>query len=148
MNSAHSTRCMHGRSRRVRGITLLEVGIALVVATTAAIGVVELVSVASQQRRISRQRFLAVMEVANQAERVGLLSWDESAPDRLTTWEPSELLAAEVPTATCKIEVTQNDESRPLTRRIGLSVTWTTATGQSPSPARLTIWKHRPAEQP
>jgi type II secretion system protein I len=130
------------RSRRRRGMTLLEVGVALVIATSAAVAVVELVNVASQQRRTSRQRQVALMEVANQAERISLLAWDESAPDKLTTWKASELLLGEVPTATCKTQVTESTEEPPV-RQIELSVSWTTANGQSPAPVRLTIWKYQ-----
>jgi type II secretory pathway pseudopilin PulG len=133
------------RSRRGRraGMTLLEVGIALVIATSAAVAVVQLVSVASQQRRIGRQRQIAQMEVSNQAERLALLAWHELSSDQLSTWTPSDLLTKEVPNASCKIVVTEFPASPPM-RQIELSLSWTTSSGQSPTPVRLTFWKfHR-----
>lgn len=147
MNCALSFRFCRGRGLNRRAMTLVEVGVALVVATSATIAVVELVSVAAQQQRIGRQREVAQMEVANQAERIALMAWEETAPDKLTSWQASELLLAEIPSASCSIKI--SDSRQPVaSRRIDLSVAWTTAAGQAASPAKLTLWKHQAAASP
>lgn len=133
--------------RRTPGMTLLEVGVALVVVAASAAAVVQLINVASLQRRTNRQRQVAYMELANQAERLALLPWSDLVPERLASWTPSEVLLAEVPTAQCSIAVGSVEDSLP-TRRIDLSVSWNLTTGQPASPARLTLWKHHPVAQP
>jgi Tfp pilus assembly protein PilE len=134
--------------RRVRsGMTLLEVGIALVVVTSAVVAVVELVSAAAQQRRASRERQVGLLEIANQAERIALLSWDEAAPDKLTTWSPSAILTDAIPTADCRIRVVDEDQTLPA-RRIELRLAWKNATGHEVEPALLTIWKFRAGGPP
>ena len=78
------------RRRVSRGFTLLEMGVALAILSVAAVALVELVSLATRQRRAGYQRLAATMEIANQAERIALLNWDSASPDKLTTWPPSE----------------------------------------------------------
>jgi hypothetical protein len=78
--------------------------------------------------------------VANQAERIALLPWDETAADKLTTWQPSTDLATALPRATCAAEVT-DEPGTPRARRIRLLVTWPNAAGQIVEPATVTIWK-------
>jgi type II secretory pathway pseudopilin PulG len=131
-------------SRRIRrgGFTIMEMAAALVVVSAAMIALVEFVSLATRQRRSSRQRLAALTEVANQAERVALLAWDEVAADRLTTWQPSAALAAESPQAECSAVV--NDEpGLPAGRRVELSVSWPNAAGERVHRVSLTVWKYR-----
>lgn len=128
-------------------MTLLEVMIALTVLLTAIMAVVQFVGVATKQRRASWQRQAAQLEVANQAERLALLDWDQTAPDTLTTWPPSEVLQAAIPDATCEIAVTE-DRKPPVSRRILLRLGWKNAAGQSVDPVELSLWKFRPEAAP
>jgi Tfp pilus assembly protein FimT len=76
------------RARRGVSITELTVSMVIVAATMAALA--QLVSVAAQQRRVGEARRLAVQELANQAERVAALEWEEVAPGKLTGWTASD----------------------------------------------------------
>ena len=94
------------------------------------------------QRRTIEQRRAALIEVANEAEQVALLDWDEISPDEFQTWQPSAELAAALPEATCTAEVTE-EISLPAARRIRLSVNWPNASGQLREPIAVTIWKFK-----
>lgn len=135
----------HQHRRQRRGMTLLEAGVALLVMTAAIVAVVELVSATTKERRTRRQRQVAVLELANQAERIALLEWNEATPERLTTWKPSAMLAAAITAPTCQVRVT-NESSRE--RRIDLSVGWQNAAGQAVRPAMLSVWKYEPGASP
>jgi len=121
-------------------MTIAELLVALFIMTTAMAAIVQLLAVTASQRRTLEQRRFALQEVANQAERVALLSWDETSPEKLTTWEPSAELAAAMPQATCTAEV-QDAAGPPQARRIHLSVNWPNAGGQMREPIAVTIWK-------
>jgi uncharacterized membrane protein len=141
---------LHDRSssrQSRRGMTLTEMGVALVILTVAMIALVQLVGTAAQQRRRSDQRRLALQEIGNQAERLSLVSWEEVAPGELASWEPSAGLSAVLPQAACHVEVCDEDGS-PAARRIRLSVTWQNATGQRVEPVELTVWRFRPEAKP
>ena len=106
------------------------------------VALVEFVGLAKNQRRASHQRLSALVEVGNQAERIALLNWSATAPDKLTTWQPSPLMAAELPAADCRIHVVDEEQS-PAARRIELSIGWRNAAGQPIDPVSLTVWKYR-----
>jgi Tfp pilus assembly protein PilV len=129
-----------------RGMTIAELMVALFIMTTAMVAIVQLLAAAAGQRRTIEQRRLALAEVANEAERVALITWDESAPDKLTTWQPSAELKAALPQATCTAEVTE-ESGPPAARRIRLSVTWPNSVGQTGEPIAVSLWKFK-EEQP
>ncbi len=123
-----------------RGMTISELLVALFILTTAMAAMVQLLAVSAGQRRMIEQRRIALQEVANQAERVALLSWDEAAPDKLTSWQPSAELSAAMPQATCTAEAT-DEAGPPQARKIRLSVNWPNAGGQMREPIAVTVWK-------
>jgi type II secretory pathway pseudopilin PulG len=126
---------------RVRGgATLIEVTVALVVLAAAMLALAQMVTLVARQRRLTEARRMALQEVANQAERVAVMAWDEAAPDKLTAWEPSTDLLAGIPAAQCAIEVT-DEPGPPTARRVRLEVRWTDAAGHPLKPAGLTLWK-------
>jgi len=125
-----------------RAMSLVEMTAALVVMGAAMVALVEFVGLAKNQRRASHQRLTALMEVGNQAERLALLDWNATAPDKLTTWQPSPLMAAEIPAAECRIRIVDEEQS-PAARRIELSIRWPNAAGQPVDPVALTVWKYR-----
>jgi prepilin-type N-terminal cleavage/methylation domain-containing protein len=130
-----------------RGMTILELLVALFVLTTAMAALVQLLAVTAGQRRLLEQRRVALQEVANQAERVALLNWNETAGDKLISWSPSADLQAVLPLAKCTAAV--SDEAGSLAgRRIQLSVAWTNAAGQAVDPITLTVWRFAPEAQP
>ena len=73
--------------------------------------------------------------------------WDEIAPQKLTTWEPSPDLTKALPQAKCEAEVTE-EANGPPSRRIQLSVNWTNTAGQEVEPATVTIWRFSGEERP
>ena len=123
-----------------RGMTISELMVALFIMTTAMVAIVQLLAAAAGQRRTIEQRRVALAEVANEAERAALISWDDSAPDKLTTWQPSAELKATLPQATCTAEVTE-EAGTPAARRIRLSVAWPNAVGQMGDPVAVSLWK-------
>src|SRR4051812_4452238 len=72
------------------GLSVFELTVALFVLTTAMMAIVQLLGVAASQRRTIEQRRAAQAEVANQAERIALLPWDEVSSDKLKSWELSD----------------------------------------------------------
>lgn len=134
-------------SARPRAFSIIEMGAALVVVSAAMIALVEFVSLATRQRRISRQRVAAVTEVANQAERLALVRWADAEPEKLKTWQPSAALAAEIAKPACRIEV-RDDNTLPACRQIELSVSWPNSVGQTVEPVTLTVWKFRDEVEP
>jgi type II secretory pathway pseudopilin PulG len=123
-----------------RAMTLFELTIALFIMTTVMAAIVQLVAVTAGQRRTLNQRRLALLEVANQAERIALSDWDDTSAGKLATWRPSDELTAALPQARCTVAVS-DEAGPPAARRIRLTVTWTNSVGQELDPASLTIWK-------
>src|SRR3954454_24912121 len=95
----------HLKRNARRGMTLFELTVALFILTTVMLAIVQLMAATASQRRSVDQRRVALQEVANQAERVALLSWDEITSQKLTTWEPSADLKLALPLAECKVDV-------------------------------------------
>src|SRR5688572_27806204 len=104
-----------------RGMTVLELTVALFILTTAMVAIVQVVATTATQRRAIEQRRIALQEIANQAERVALLPWDDTAAEKLTTWQPSSDLSAVLPRATCSVQVA-NETGPPSSRRIRLQL--------------------------
>jgi Tfp pilus assembly protein PilE len=123
-----------------RGTTLIEVTVALLVLSAAMLALVQMLSLATQQRRLTEARRIALEEVANQAERVAALPWEGVTADKLTTWEPSASLLAAIPHAKCQIAVS-DEPGPPAARRIHLEIAWTDSDGQPALPVGLTVWK-------
>ena len=80
-------------------MTLFELTVALFILTTAMMAIVQLMAATASQRRSVDQRRVALQEVANQAERIALFSWDQITSEKLTTWEPSADLQKALPQA-------------------------------------------------
>lgn len=138
---------MTNDSLRRRGITILETTVALTVVTAAALALAQLAGTAGKQRRTTYARQMALLEVANQAERIVLADWDAVTPELLTTWPASNELLEVLPSAKCAAVVT-DEAGPPESRRIWLSVSWTNAAGQETEPVSLTIWKFREGQAP
>src|SRR5262245_37580870 len=134
---------MNSRSKQ-RGMTLVELSVSLVVLGVAMAALVQLVGLAASQRRAMAQRRIALQEVANQAERIALLAWSETAPDKLTSWQPSAELSEVLPAAQCTIAVSQ-EPATPSARRIRLEVAWTNSVGQPVEPVGLSVWRFEEA---
>jgi Tfp pilus assembly protein PilV len=130
-----------------RGASITEMLVALIVIAVAMTALAQLVSTSARQRRSSEARRLATQELANQAERVAALAWEEAAPDKLTGWQPSAELSAAAAAPVCRAAVTDED-GPPRSRRIRLEVSWTTAGGEAVTPLALTVWKYPGEDAP
>jgi hypothetical protein len=139
---AHASRSPINR----RGLTLLEVGVALVVLSAAMMALVQLVGVAARQRRAADQRLVALQEVANEAERLAVAPWNDLATEKLTIWQPSAELSELLPAADCRVNI-REEAGPPAARRIELCVAWTNAVGEQVAPVELTLWRYA-AEAP
>ena len=122
-------------------MTLLEVGVALVILAAAMAALVQLLSLSARQRRLDDQRALALVELANHAESLAVLPWDDLAPEKLTNWQPSAELAALLPSAECDARV-EEESGPPPARRIELRIAWTNAVGEQVTPVQLTLWRY------
>jgi Tfp pilus assembly protein PilV len=129
------------------GMTLLEVGVALVVLAAAMTALVQLIGVATRQRRTNDQRLAALHEVADEAERLATIPWSDLAPEKLTTWPRSAELASVLPAAECHVTVSEEAEP-PLTRRVELRVAWKNVVGDQVAPVELTLWRYAPEDEP
>jgi len=128
-----------------RGISVLEVSMALLVISFAVGGLLQILTIAASQRRATEVRRLALEEVANQAEQITLIPWDELTVGRLGALKPGEQLLAAAPSA--RLAATQIAEAGPpVAKRIHLEVQWTTPAGDSVQPVQLTVWRHQPTE--
>jgi hypothetical protein len=133
------------RRRRDRGgLSVLEATAALLIVGFAITGLAQMLSLSAAQRRTSESRRLAQEEIANQAERIALLAWNETTAEKLQSQEISEGMRAFVPSAKLSLELTE-EAGPPLARRIEIAVVWIAAEGEV-EPVRLTVWKHQPAE--
>jgi prepilin-type N-terminal cleavage/methylation domain-containing protein len=127
--------------RLCRGMTLIELTISLVLVTAAAVAIAQLVTTTAGQRRLVQQRRIALQEVANRAERVALMPWNETERDMLATWEPSEDLKAALPEVEC-VAVVTDETDKPAARRIRLVVRASDPSGEAIEHAALTVWKY------
>jgi prepilin-type N-terminal cleavage/methylation domain-containing protein len=132
---------------RQRGVTLFELMVALVVMTTAMMAIVQLLAMVASQRRMIEQRRAALTEVANQAERIALLPWNELRPETTAAWEFSAESRTALPQGTATMEI--QEETEPAnSRRIRLLVRSPNAVGQMIELADLTVWKFTPGGEP
>jgi type II secretory pathway pseudopilin PulG len=130
-----------------RGASVIEAMVSLVILAAAAAAVVQLLAMTAGQRRAMEQRRIALQEVANQAERLAVAPWDETAAERLSAWQPTADLLAALPQAQCTATVGDEGEI-PRSRRIDLKIQWSNAAGQEVEPVVLSVWKFARQEQP
>lgn len=135
------------RFRPRRGVSITELMVSMIVVAATMAGLAQLVSLSAQQQRSGEARRLATMELANQAERVAALAWEDAAPEKFTGWEPSAEFAAAVASPTCKATVTE-EAGEPASRRIRLEVGWAAAGGSAAEPMSLTVWKYPAGGEP
>jgi prepilin-type N-terminal cleavage/methylation domain-containing protein len=137
----------HPQIRRRRAMTLIELTMSLMILGVAMVAVVQLLATTARQRRVASERRVALAEVANEAERIALLHWNQTAADKLSDWQPSADLAAVLPAARFSVEVTEQSE-KPRTRQIRLQVTWSDSAGQPVDPVAVTVWKFAKEDRP
>jgi hypothetical protein len=88
-----------------------------------------------------------LQEVANQAERVALLEWDDVTAEKLAALTPSESLRAVLPAATLQATLAE-EAGPPASKRVRIEIHWTNSAGIAVEPVGLTIWKHETEDNP
>jgi len=132
---------------RRRGIALVESVVALVVLMVAMATLAQLLSLWAQQRRGSEQRRLALQELANRAEAIAMMPWNDVTAEKLASWQPADQLLAAIPKAAGRAAVSDEPGDLPA-RRVRLSVSWTDAVGQEVTPIELTVWRFDESKTP
>jgi type II secretory pathway pseudopilin PulG len=115
----------------------LTVAIMLLAVVLASLG--PLLSWIRQQRRTAEDRQLAVLELANAAERLSLTPYRELTAESLQSLELPAAAAEELPGAVLTGQIA--DEADPAAKRITLELAWR-ADGVRPiKPLRLVVWR-------
>src|SRR5262245_51696103 len=130
---------------RRRGISVLEMSLALLIVTFAIGGLLQILTLAAGHRRTTEVRRLAVQVLANQAEQISLLAWDQLTPEKLAERKASDALLEAAPSARLKVTVAE-ETGPPVAKHVHLEVSWNSPDGDAVEPVRLTIWRHQPAE--
>jgi len=132
MQNSHTSR---------KGVTMLEVSVAAMITIAATLVAVQFISLANIQRRCMWRTSIALDEIANTAERVSQLSWEElnefSSSD--SQWQPSSLAQENLDDAKLQVSVSSVADD-PTARKIFLQLTWNERTGQREQ--SLTTWRH------
>ena len=130
-----------------RGMTIMELLASMALLAAAMVALVQFTVLVGRYRQALEHRRLALQELANQAERLALTAWDETAADKLKTWQVSQELAEALPRATCQASVSE-EPGQPVSRRIHLQIVWTNSAGQQVEPVSLAIWKFKLEGEP
>jgi Tfp pilus assembly protein PilV len=129
---------------RRRGITILELTIAILVAGIVLGGIAQLLATVAAQRRESERRLAAIHEAANQMERLAALSWGELTPEGTGGWELTGEAAAALPDGTLSVDLSEvetgGDNALPA-RRVAVEVAWRNSAGTTVEPVRLVAWR-------
>jgi hypothetical protein len=141
-----NTRVDHRQSlAHRRGMSVFEVSMALLIVSVAVGGLIQMLTTAAGYRRTSEVRRLATQELANQAEQIALLSWDQLTPEKLAERKVAEPLLVAAPSARLSVALA-DDAGPPIAKRIQLELTWNAPDGDPVEPVRLTVWRHAPRE--
>lgn len=129
--------------RRRHGSMLLEVSLAAVLLTVAMVAVAQLLVVAARQRDHTRLRAVATREVANVAEQVMALPWDETTAEQFSGAVLHPTSQALLPDARLEVEVTDVMDPRRA-KRVRVSLIYRNTAGVLVEPVALTAWKFAP----
>jgi type II secretory pathway pseudopilin PulG len=136
--SRHPFDALAGPPRR--GVSLIELTVAALLLGTVFAALGPVLHGIRQQREQARQRQVAVLELANQAERLALRSWEELTPERLQQIELSETARQTLRQASLRVALAE--EAEPLARRITLELSWSDPAGRAVAPLRVVVWRY------
>lgn len=125
------------------GFTLVEMGVALFLFSVAFVAVVQLtLCVRHSQRKLWDQQ-VASESLANLAEEVRALPWDDLKAEKLTEMSLSDMEKEQLPEA--KLSVTVNELNEPIAgKQIRLEI----SQGKELPSEYLTVWRFRTEESP
>ena len=100
--------------------------------------VAQLLVMAAQQRRLSRQYAIATQEAGNLMEAVNSRSWDATGSKALTTLALSEACRGQLPEANLTVDVA---EEKTDVRRITVRIEWQNTPERPRDCVRLVGWR-------
>lgn len=122
-------------SRRRRGMTLIELTVAVALLATAMTVTVRLVGWIAEERRATERRQRAAVEAANLLERVVERPWDDLSREVSLSPEARRQL----PGGEARVEAVESSGMK----RVRVEVRWRDKTGAFVTPVRLTTWVAR-----
>ena len=123
-----------------RGVSLIELTVASLLLGTVFVALGPVLHGVRQQREQAQQRQIAVQELANQAERLALRSWEELTPQPPPQVELSMTARQQLRQASLTVSVAE--EVEPPARRITLELSWRDSAGRAVAPLRLVVWRY------
>jgi prepilin-type N-terminal cleavage/methylation domain-containing protein len=132
---------------RRRGVTLVEVAVAIVLVGALGSLILESQVSRSRQQRTVQSRELAIAEAGNLMERLTALPWNDLTSEKLASLSLSEAFHQALPGAKLQATVDPSGDP-PESRRIKLEIDWSDPAGQPVRPVRLTSWVYRIGTEP
>lgn len=131
---------MNGRRFHQRGISIVELLTASVVAGALVVLVTQMLLAAALQHQAAQRRLLAMNELANVAERVAAMKYDDINDEQLSAIELTAPLTAALPEAKLTFDL-HPEADPPAGKRIAMAIVWGEADGGAGQSLRLTTWR-------
>jgi type II secretory pathway pseudopilin PulG len=128
---------------RPAGFILHESLMAIAMAMALVVGIAQLITLVTQQRRLARQSSVAMREAGNLMEDLVSRNWTETTAEKLASVELSDSARRCLPDAAVKVSVVSEDDD---VRRIGIEIGWARTSEHRGRPVCLVGWKFRPEE--
>ena len=129
-----------GCARR-RGITLIELGVAVVVLIAVMTVTVHVLAGSIAERREAERREWAIQEASNVMERVTALPWDEIQPGSSASLRLSRRAREALREGSLSIHVAVDPSGEA--KRVNIEVQWANRAGGPHKPVRLSAWVYR-----
>jgi hypothetical protein len=94
-------------------------------------------------RRTTRQREVAIEELANVMERLAAIRWQDLTTEKARQVQLSDVASRSLPGAALTIEVSQPAADKPLAKRIAVALAWEDQSRRLGRPMRLSAWRYR-----
>jgi prepilin-type N-terminal cleavage/methylation domain-containing protein len=130
-----------------RGVTLIEVSVAIVLVAVLAGVILESQLVRGRLQRAMRWRERATVEAGNLMEQLTALGWNDLNPEKVASFELSDEFRQAMPAASLEVSVDPSAD-QPESRRIQVKIAWPVPAAQVVRPVRLTAWVYRLAAEP
>ena len=125
------------------GVSIVEALVAMVLIGVVTIGVARLLGPVVRLQRASQRRLVAITEVANFAEGLMGVEYDELTPAWANTARMSDVARARLPGASFRVTVREIG-SHPAAKQIQIELDWQIHLDESMEPVRTVAWKYAP----
>ncbi len=137
---------------RRRGLTIVELTIAVLVIGVLLASIGRLLTVVAQQQREDERRLAALHEAANHMERLAAIPWNglstETVSQATLSVEAAEALPAGELTVRISEAAPPADAAALERRRVEVAVTWRNTAGERVQPVRLVAWRYAEGRAP